>query len=173
MEVRNGDVTRELYAGSVRGPASGSIQQPEYLQDAGNVVHLDAPEELQDGAIYFDGAWRIGLEETRHGRETTGYEDSPSPVYAARSVNAVLTSETGQPYKVLVTLDADNLTEQNKGADVILDRNGESYLWLDEPRLYTVIETPDYVRHSNLKMASNSGDFGLFALTFGIYEDGP
>ena len=173
MEVRNGDVTRELYAGSVRGPASGSIQQPEYLQDAGNVVHFDASEELQDGAIYFRGAWRIGLEETRHGRETTGYEDSLSPVYAARSVNAVLTSETGHPYKVLVTLDSETLTEQNKGADVIVDRNGESYLWLDEPRLYTVTKTPDYVRRSNLKMASNSGDFGLFALTFGIYEDGP
>ena len=103
MEVRNGEVTRELYAGSVRGPASGPIKQPEYLQDVGNVVHFDAPEELQDGAIYFDGAWRIGLEETRHGRETTVYEDSLSPVYSASSVNAVLTSETGQPYKVLVT----------------------------------------------------------------------
>ena len=173
LEVRNGEVTRELYAGSVRGPASGSVQQPEYLQDVGNVVHFDAPEELQVGAIYFDGAWRIGLEEARHGRETTGYEDSLSLVYSARSVNAVLTSETGQPYKVLITLDAENLTEQNKGADVIIDSNGESYLWVDEPRLYAVIETPNYVRRSTLKMASNSGDFGLFAFTFGIYEDGP
>jgi len=173
LEVRNGEVTRELYAGSVRGPASGSVQQPEYLQDVGNVVHFDAPEELRAGAIYFDGAWRIGLEEARHGRETTGYEDSLSPVYSARSVNAVLTSETGEPYKVLITLDAENLTEQNKGADVIIDSNGESYLWVDEPRLYAVIETPNYVRRSTLKMASNSEDFGLFAFTFGIYEDGP
>ena len=88
--------------------------------------------------MYVRGAWRIGLEETRHGRETTDYEDSFSRVYSARSVNAVLTSETGQPYKVLVAMDAENLTEQNKGADVIINRNGESYLWFDESRLYTV-----------------------------------
>jgi hypothetical protein len=74
---------------------------------------------------------------------------------------------------VLVTLDAENLTEQNKGADVMIDSNGESYLWVDEPRLYAVIETPNYVRRSTLKMASNSSDFGLYAFTFGIYEDGP
>ena len=133
MEVRNGEVTRELYAGSVRGPASGSVRQPEYLQDLGNVVNFDAPDELVPGAIYFDGAWRIGLESARHGRETTAYEDSLSLVYSARSVNAVLTSETGQPYKVLITLDGDNLTEQNKGADVIIDSNGESYLQVSAP----------------------------------------
>lgn len=173
LEVRNGEVTRELYAGSVRGPASGSVEQSEYFQDQGNVVNFQAPDDLEAGSIYFDGAWRIGLESARHGRETTAYEDSLSVVYSARSVNAVLTSETGRPYKVLVTLDGESLTEQNKGADVIIGSDGESYLQVDEPRMYAVIETPSYVRRSTLKMASNSSDFGLFAFTFGIYESGP
>lgn len=132
LESRSG-VTRELYAGYVRGQASDSVRQPEFTQDVGNVVRFRAPERLEPGQIYFHGDWKIGLEDARHGRTTTAYEDSLSLVFSARTVNAVLTSESGEPYRVLVTLNGQYLTEETKGVDVTIGVNGESFVAVDGP----------------------------------------
>ena len=94
-------------------------------------------------------------------------------VYSARSVNAVLTSDPGEPYKVRLTVGGDYLTNENKGTDIIIGDDGESYLWVTSPSLYNVISNDSYVWRQNLKMASNSPDFGLFAFTFGVYDTGP
>ena len=99
--------------------------------------------------------------------------DYLAPVYSATSVNAVLTSDSGKPYKVRVTVGGDYLTERNKGNDIIIGDDGESYLWVTDPTLYNVINNEAYVRRANLKMSSNSPDFGLFAFTFGVYDTIP
>ena len=57
-----------------------------------------------------------------------------------------------------------------EGTDVIIGDDGESYLWVDEPKMYSVIENPAYVSGVRLQMSSDSDDFGLFAFTFGVYE---
>ena len=108
-----------------------------------------------------------------HGRTTESFEDYLSLVYSATSVNAVLTSNSGEPYKVRVTVNDEYLTEENKGSDVIIGDDGESYLLVASPALYNVISNPSYVRRETLKMSSNSPDFGLFAFTFGVYATGP
>ena len=64
--------------------------------------------------------------------------------YSARSVNAVLTSESGEPYKVVVTVNNDYLTEENKGDDILIGEGGESYLMVDEPRAYKIVEQPTW-----------------------------
>lgn len=104
---------------------------------------------------------------------TEGYEDFLSLVYSATSVNAVLTSDSGEPYKVRITVDDEFLTEENKGSDIVIGDDGESYVWVTTPDLYNVINNDSYVRRETLKMASNSPDFGLFAFTFGVYDTGP
>ena len=88
-------------------------------------------------------------------------------------MNAVLTSDSGKPYKVRVTVGDEYLTEKNKGSDIIIGDDGESYLWVMAPTLYNVIDNESYVRRENLKMSSNSPDFELFAFTFGVYDTGP
>ena len=55
----------------------------------------------------------------------------------------------------------------------MIGEDGESYLWVTMPSLYNVINNESYVRRKNLKMSSNSPDFGLFAFTFGVYDTGP
>jgi hypothetical protein len=77
--------------------------------------------------------------------------------------------QLGQPYHA-PTVGGDYLTDENKGTDVIIDDDGESYLWVTEPKMYNIIENPSWVRRQELKMSSNSDDFGLFAFTFGVYE---
>ena len=173
IETRNATVTRELYAGYVLAELGQYVRQPEFFKNTGSTVELEAPEELEPGSIYFDGTWVVGPEHTRHGRKTTGYQDVLSLVYSARSLNAVLTSESGQPYTVQVRLNGEFLTAENKGQDITIVEGGESFLTVDEPRMYNVVEAPAYAINNALTMSSNSDDFGIFAFTFGVYQSGP
>ena len=120
--------------------------------------------------LYFNGTWLPGPERARHAKESKNYEEYLTIVYSARSVNAVLTSETGKPYKVRITVDGEFLTEENRGADVTIGPDGESFVLVNKPRLFNIVENPSYVRRARLQMSSNSADFGLFAFTFGVYQ---
>ena len=65
------------------------------------------------------------------------------------------------------------LTPDNAGNDVQWDERGYSYVNVDEPRLYELVDNPEYLPSSILIMRSDSADFGLFAFTFGVYAEGP
>jgi thiol-disulfide isomerase/thioredoxin len=172
-------ITPELYAGYQRGTTAleyagqGYIGQNEYYYTPDEETLFKEPSSLGLDLIYFQGLWRSEAERARHARQTENYEDHLALVYSARSVNAVLTSDSGEPYRVRVTLDGAFLTEENKGADVIIDTTGESYLPVTSPRMYRVVEHPTYYAKQTLRMSSNSPDFGIFAFTFGVYREGP
>ena len=179
------DVTRELFAGwkfTATQGRGGIGQADEYLlaaresfntQDqSGVIAEFTAPDELERNLIYFNGPWAIGPESARHAQNTEHFDDYLSLVYSARSVNAVLTSQSGEPYRVQVTLNGEFLTDENKGADIVIGDDGVSYLPVTEPKLYKIIEHSDWQGEQELRMASMSDDFGLFSFTFGVYEDG-
>ena len=172
----NADITRELYTGYDRGCADfqfgrgGYVRQDEYYLDKDVNVFFQSPEELLSNLIYFNGLWKIGPESASHGRDGNSSEDYLTIVYSARSVNAVLTSESGEDYRVRVTMNSENLTVDNKGEDVTIGPDGESYVLVTEPRMYNIVENPNYLQHQTLRMSSDSEDFGLFAFTFGVYQ---
>lgn len=176
--ARDAEVTRELYGGYERGESDllfgrgGYVQQMQYFDNKDQVANFSITEDQQPHKIYFEGAWHVGPESSTHGRTTESFEDYLALVYSATSVNAVLTSDSGKPYKLRITVDGEYLTDSNKGSDIIIGDDGESYLWVTSPSLYNVISNDSYVRRQNLKMASNSPDFGLFAFTFGVYDTG-
>ena len=178
LTTRNAEVTRELYGGYERGEGDllygrgGYVRQMQYYESKDRVADFSIPSELEPHNLYFQGAWRIGPESSTHGRMTESFEDYLATVYSATSVHAVLTSDSGEPYKVRVTVDGEYLTEENRGSDIIIGGDGESYLWVTSPTLYNVVSNPSYVRRETLRMSSNSPDFGLFAFTFGVYQKG-
>ena len=179
LNSRDSVPTRELYAGyqrnfnAVMSGIRPYIIQTAYYQSQDMVVNFDAPEDLEPHHIYFNGTWLVESERTKHARVSDDYSDYIGLRYSAKSVNAVLTSDTGEDYRVRVTLDGEYLTEANKGMDIHIGEDGESYLLVDEPRLYEIIDSPSYTQRKELRLSSNSPDFGLFAFTFGIYSEGP
>jgi len=173
IQLPRTSVTRELYAGFVLAELGEYVRQKDFFKNTGSVVDLQSPEDHKSGVIYFDGSWVVWPEHTRHVRDTTGYEDVLSLVYSARSLNVVLSSDSGDPYTVRVMLNGEFLTEENKGEDVTISPTGESLLQVDEPRMYKVIEAPGFAKDNRLTMSSNSDDFSIFAFTFGVYETGP
>ena len=171
--------TPELFAGwrfvlshylAGRGTYVGQIDAYNTRRD--QVAQLQPPESITPNRIYFNGPWHLGAERARHAEQTDHLDDFALLVYSARSVNAVLTSESGQPYKVVVTVDNEYLTADNKGDDIIIAANGESYLMVTEPKAYKIIEHPEWQENRILQMFSMSDDFGLYSFTFGTYKDG-
>ena len=179
LNSRDGEITRELYGGYSRGEIDrvyghgGYVQQMEYFDYKNRVGEFVIKEELEPHKLNFQGQWFVGPESLTHGRTTESFEDYLTLVYSATSVNAVLTSGSGKPYKVQVTVEDEYLTEDNKGSDIFIGDDGESYLLVTTPTIYNVISNESYVQQKTLKMSSNSPDFGLFSFTFGVYETGP
>lgn len=180
-------VTPELYAGwhrnfgllRARGHAYVA-QYDEYIaaippgdEYATGVFEAAVPQQIEPHLLYFQGKWSVEPERIRHARVTENLEDYLALNYAAKSVNAVLTSDSGEPYQVVITQDGAMLSEANAGQDIQWDENGRSYIQVDEPRMYAIIDNPQYRPQSFLTMRSNSDDFGLFAFTFGVYAEGP
>ena len=180
-----GRQTPELFAGwkFTALQRRGGIGQVETYAEAaqtsyqagnqvGVVGHFERPADYAPNLIYFLGPWIIGPESAVHARDTEIYTDVIVLRYSARSVNAVLTSDSGEPYKVLVTVNDQFLTEENKGDDIVIDENGQSYLTVTSPKAYKIIEHATWEEDQILAMSSLSRDFGLFSFTFGTYEDG-
>ena len=180
-------VTPELYAGWERNLGVARVGRHPYVaqfeeyfnaipfgvENATGVIDVTAPQDLQQHVLYFQGQWSVEPERIRHARVTENLEDYLALNYAAKSVNAVLTSASGEPYRVIVTLDGAMMTTENAGADIQWDKDGYSYILVDEPRMYGIVDNPQYLPQSILTMRSDSDDFGLFAFTFGVYAEGP
>ena len=172
-------ITRELYTGYDRGDFEreyygvGFVGQHEYYEQPGQVLDLEEPDSLAPDQLYFQGAWRNEAQGAIHARMTTDFDDYVTLVYSAKSVNAVLSAEGGEAFKVRVSLEGEYLTEKNRGADVTIGPDGESYLSVDESRMYQVVKSPTYVQRKTLRLSANSDNFGVYAFTFGIYAEGP
>ena len=153
-----------------RGTYVGQIDAYNTMRD--QVAQLEVPELITPHRIYFNGPWHIGAERVRHAEKTDHLDDFVILAYSSRSVNAVLASESGEPYKVVVTVNNEYLTPDNKGNDIIIGEGGESYLMVTEPKAYKIIEHPTWQENQILQMYSMSDDFGLYSFTFGTYKDG-
>ncbi len=136
------------------------------------VAQFAIPETVLPNLIYFQGPWAVGPESARQAENTDDLSSFVLLAYSARSVNAVLTSESGETYKVVVTVNNEYLTEENKGEDIVIDESGESFLMVTEPRAYKIVEQPDWEKGQFLQLYSMSDNFGLYSFTFGTYEDG-
>ena len=87
-------------------------------------------------------------------------------------MNVVIDFEDYEPFRVFATLDDQPIPEGYGGTDIMHDENGMSYFLVDEPRMYRVVELPEY-NGLELKLSSNSDEFRVFAFTFGSYVEGP
>ena len=178
-EAPDREITRELYTGYERGDfereyyGTGYVDQAEYYSEPGQNLLLQAPEYLAPGFLYFNGAWLNERQRALHGRVSEGFEDYVSLVYSARTVNAVLAAINGEPIKVRVQLDDEYFTDENRGPDVTIGADGESYLWVNHSRMYQIVANPSYAQRKELRLSVNSNQLAVYAFTFGIYDQGP
>ena len=166
-------LTRELYGGHLRNTSLGGfyVVQPRYYDRFEVAQDYTDPGGHENQFLYLQGRWFNGPESLIHARETENFEDYIAFPLNARSVNAVIDPQIEEPFEVQVTLDGRPLTAEEAGTDLVI-RDGRSFVVVDEPRLYHLVELPAFGSHE-LKLSSNSEGFALFALTFGAYLEGP
>ena len=168
------ELTRELYGGFIRGVIGGGayVINPEYYAAPNQELYYRDEGLRRNHFIFLEGVWRNGPESVRHARETEDFEDYVGIEFFASSVNAVVTPEGESGFTVVITLDGRPLTNENKGADVLLDESGKSFIRVDKSRMYRLVELPQFGGHE-LLLSSNSSAFALYAFTFGAYQEGP
>ena len=175
---RGEGLTRELYAGYRRNYSVLRSQEvppyvlhQEYYEEPDSDTSYVDPGDHTNHFLYLNGLWRNQEESLVHARQTEEYEDYVALKFYATSVNAVMSPLNGQAFTLRVTIDDVALTADQKGADIAFDEDGNSYVLIDEARMYNLVNMPAFGGHE-LKLSTNSSEFSLFAFTFGSYEGG-
>ena len=178
--------TREIYGGWNRNssPTGLYIAHPQYYDGRGLTQFYRDPGIHLNQFMYLNGSWRTGDESIIHARATESLEDWIALRFLARTVNIVVGFPEGtEPFEVDVFIadlppaDADPgveldyrpLTEDEAGEHIVIE-GGRSYFVVNEPDLYNAVALPAFGA-AEVKFASNSPDFALFALTFGSYDE--
>jgi thiol-disulfide isomerase/thioredoxin len=152
-------VTAETYAGTARG----ALGNPGGFRQNVSARYTD-PGRYEDGVPVLSGEWRATSESVRH--TGAGTADYVALKYHALDLYAVVKPEAGSPVRVVVTQDGKPLPRGDKGADVQYDAEGQSYLTVDQPRMYHVAHNAKWGNHV-LRLSPSSDGFGLYSYTFG------
>ena len=180
--------TRELYAGYDRNYGALMAQQAppyvrhvEYYEAPDAKVLYEDPGEYINHFLYLNGLWLNTEESLVHARETMDYEDYIALKFFGTSVNVVMSPEShgegeasaqpAEPYNVRIFLDDAPVPEEQAGRDVMYDSDGNSYVTVDTSRMYFLVNK-EMFGGGELRLASNSTDFNVFAFTFGSYQGG-
>ena len=165
--------TAELYAGYQRnyGARGGFAGQAAYYLGPDEVRTYEDDGTRDPSRWYLQGEWRNDAEAVVHARESPDLADYFALAFIARSVNVVLSSDSGASYKVMIELDGRPLATDEAGTDVTFDADGRSVVTYDGPRMYGIVELPAHDFHE-LRLRSASPDLAIHAFTFGSYVEG-
>ncbi|MBI4218952.1 MAG: redoxin domain-containing protein, partial [Chloroflexi bacterium] len=166
-------MTRELYGGYERnyGPFGVYAGQDDYYTAPDRTVFYADNQPHAHNKWYLQGLWRNETEAIVHAREIADLEDYMALKFAARSVNVVIEPGRPVPFDVYVEMDGRWLKPDEVGEDIVFDDQGRSFFKVSGPRLYAIVEIPEFGIHE-LKLRSNSDSFAVFAFTFGNYTEG-
>ncbi len=153
-------LTPELYAGYTYAiPRGQYIGNPEGLKfDATHNYVL--PAVLRDDILYLDGEW---VSTSEYLRAQDAATSSLVLSFLAEDVNIVADAVDG-PVELDVFVDGVYVSEEQAGDDVIVTED-QSYVIVDEPRLYNLI-AGEYGRYT-LTLRTNATTFTFNAFTFG------
>jgi thiol-disulfide isomerase/thioredoxin len=170
-------VTRELYGGTERNfGAIESRTTPPYVLHEQYYGKLNVSQEYEDPGehlnnfIYLQGSWINGRESLIRARDARDFNDYIAIRFNATSVNAVMGPGESGPVHVRTTLDGGLLDPSQAGADVQWDLEGNSFVLVDEQKMYRVFRSPEFGGHE-LQLSPNAAGLELFAYTFGAYEE--
>lgn len=153
-------VTPELYGGYLRGV----IGNADGFRKEEAATYKD-PGKYEDGSLYLEGVWHAGPEGLRHARAISEASDYVALRYHALEVNCVLKPEGGKPIRVVVTQDGKPVPAADRGADLRAAPSGETYLQVEEPKMYAIIKNAKFGAY-DLKLACAEPGLGLYAFTF-------
>ena len=85
--------------------------------------------------------------------------------YHALEANAVMKPHSGKSIRVYVQHDGKPVAESDKGADIRYDDKGQSYLLVEDGRMYHIIKNAKFGQR-RLRLATAEPGLGIYAFTF-------
>ena len=169
--------TRHFYLGTTWNDPEAPdpyFRQEEYFLGTNQPNTYIDPGEHKNHYVYLHGEWQTGEESIIHSRTTDEYEDYIAFKMVGKKAAAVLSNGDGAAQRVRITLDGEPVPLELAGEDVLYDTDGESYVAVDRPRVYQLVDVPDYASHE-VRLWSDSSGLEVYTITFeaNIFEPEP
>ena len=143
-----GAPTPEMYVGDWTG--RGVLANPQGYHDHKTIDYAQQ-SSVEDGRVVLSGRWETEKEGMIYRGKRSGEEPGPDRAtmqYHARELYSVLNVARGRSARLYIKQDGAYLTAANKGADVKIDSDGRSYLEVREPRMYYLVQNPQFGSHT-------------------------
>jgi peroxiredoxin len=143
-----GEPTPEMYVGDWSG--RGVLANPQGYHDHKTIDYAQQ-SSVEDGRVVLSGRWETEKEgmiyRGKHPDSEPG-TDRATLQYHARELYSVLNLAHGRNARLYIKQDGAYLTAANKGADVKIDSDGRSYIEVREPRMYYLVQNPQFGSHT-------------------------
>jgi thiol-disulfide isomerase/thioredoxin len=163
-------MTRELYMGHGRNFSYGGMYagNMDYYDERDRVHQYSHNGEYDHNKFYLSGSWLNGEESLTWKSSQQSDKDYLSFKFRSKSVNGVFSSNNGS--KVFIKIDGEYLSKNQAGIDIQFDSDGRSYLYIQEPKMYSVVILDKY--NEQIISLYPEDEFASFAFTFGSYSEG-
>jgi alkyl hydroperoxide reductase subunit AhpC len=158
--------TPEMYVGDWGG--RGILSNAEGYHD-GKTLDYKLPPSVDDGHAAVEGRWQTDKSGMIYRGKHKGSEPGPDHLimrYHARELYAVLNVSHGHPERLYIQQDGKDLTKADKGVDVQFDAQGHSYLEVREPRMYYLVQNPEFGSHT-VELFPTAPGLTVNSFTFG------
>jgi thiol-disulfide isomerase/thioredoxin len=139
--------TQEMYVGSWHG--EGRLANPQGYH-GGEMINYKMPEKVNDGYAAVSGKWETDPNGMIYEGKTQEPKQDASRLrvrYHAAEIYAVMNVAQGKSERLYILQDGKPLTRENKGADVKIDANGQSYVDVDSSRMYYLVSNAKFSSH--------------------------
>jgi thiol-disulfide isomerase/thioredoxin len=151
--------TSELFLGYLRG----ALGNPEGYNPESTLEYTDPGIYLPE-RFYATGKWM----NERQGLRFDGSEGEDGAIllpYQAVEVNAVMGSRDGSLCEVTLQQDSKPLPKEISGEDIIQLPREQSSLFVDAPRMYTIVRNKEFGSHL-LKLTSSNPNLEIYSFSF-------
>ncbi|HZY98695.1 MAG TPA: redoxin family protein [Candidatus Baltobacteraceae bacterium] len=138
----------------------GIANAPRFADPTRDFAYTD-PGAHADGNVYLGGYWH----RNDSGAVSGGSNGYAALRYHAIEVVAVMRPEPGKTVRVVVTQDGAPIAKTDAGSDVRYDERGNSYVTVDEPRAYALIENAKFGQHE-LRISPDGYGLGIYDVAF-------
>ena len=155
-------MTPETFVGPWRGQVIANA--PAFHDtNGGDTNYDDSRANHQPGQLYLQGYWHTSSD--GQAMVSGGNNGYLSMDYQAIQVVVIMKPENGKAARVNVTQDGQPVARQDAGKDLSYDANGTSYVTVDAPRAYDVLDNAHFNKHE-LKLFPQQYGVGIYDFAF-------
>jgi len=162
-----GKQSDEIYIGYERGNLwGGNIANREGFK-AGKTVFYKPTSKRVERGFFVQGKWHNGPDSfTSVASSSDKNSVSLGITYYGRDVYSVLGDKEKFPVDLFVTRDGKPIPQSMRGKDIKVNEHGETYIRINEPRMYYIITKENSSEHE-LKFFPAEKGVSIYSFTFG------